>query len=682
MVIWIPWVAVGVSVISILTAATYARLVLHADAGTEPMRDTSKSIQDGAHAFIAREYTAVGVFVAAMVVLITIVLRHQHGWMIAICYVVGAISSLLAGFLGLMIATRANTRTAQAATKSTASALQVAFRSGAFMGFIVAGFGLLGLTVLYLVFKAWVGVQEAPNIILGFALGASSVALFARVGGGIFTKSADIGADMVGIVEEGIPEDDPRNPAAIADNVGDNVGNVAGMGADLYESYIAAIIAPVTIAAAGAIFRRLGEKAMVLPLAITALGIICSIIGALLVRPKGDVPRWELTWPPYVTALLAAVGSFFLVWGILGKEHLGLFWPVLMGIVAGMAIGLVNEYYTNDSFKPVREIARSAKTGGGTAILSGISFGMLATVIPVGITALAIGVSYVMGSHALGSGGGIYGVGIAALGMLCTTGIVVAVDAFGPVADNAYGIAQMTELDPEVLASIDKLDSIGNTTTSLGKGFAIGSAVLGALALFAAYAQAIGLAPVNMFGDYKFIVGILLGAVTPFVFAALVLAAVGRGAFAVVEEARRQFREIEGLREGAPGAKPDSIRCIDIANRSALHNMFLPCTIAIIAPMLVGFFLGKEALAGFLAGAIAVGFLLAVMMAISGGAWSNAKKLIERGEHGGKGTAAHAASIIGDTLGDPFKDTAGPAMNILIKVMAVVSLVFVPLFMK
>ncbi|MBN1290003.1 MAG: sodium-translocating pyrophosphatase [Actinobacteria bacterium] len=690
MVDWIPWIVLGSSVFGLAIAGLFAYLVMKSDPGNERMREISKAVQDGAKAFISREYRYVALFMIAMIILIVIALRDQRGWMVAVCYLLGAVLSLAAGYVGLSISTRANARTTEGARSSVTKALTVAFRSGAVMGLTVAGLGLLGLTICYIVFEVVLGYYNSADIILGFSLGASSVALFARVGGGIFTKAADVGADLVGKVEAGIPEDDPRNPAVIADNVGDNVGDVAGMGADLYESYVASIVAPIAIASTGVVYsanagngQSLGTRGMVLPLAIAGAGILCSIIGAFLVRTKeAKRAQMALTGATYITAALSTLCSFLLVWGILGWDYIGLFWSLLMGIVAGIAIGLVSEYFTSDKFRPVREIAKSAQTGSATVIIRGLSEGMLSTAFPVAMVAIAMGVAFVTGNRAIEGGGGIYGIALAALGMLSTTGMVVAVDAYGPVADNAGGIAEMAELEPEVRAITDGLDSVGNTTAAIGKGFAIGSAALAALALFAAYAQATGLTSINIISDYKFLVGLLLGAVVPFVFSALTLGAVGRAAFSVVEEVRRQFREIPGLREGEEGVRPDSSKCVDITTRTAIYEMLLPGLIAVVAPLLMGRFLGKEALAGFLAGALATGFIMAIMMANSGGAWDNAKKWIEGGELGGKGTPVHAASVVGDTVGDPLKDTAGPSMNILIKVMTVVALVFVPLFVK
>ncbi len=684
MATWLPIAVVGTSVFCLLVAALYARLVLKADPGNERMREISKAIQEGAKAFVRREYAYVGVFILLMIVLISVTLRSQHGWMTALCYVFGAACSLGAGFVGLTVSTRANSRTAEAARTGPGPALRIAFSSGAVMGLTVAGLGLLGLTICYIIFEVILGFHDSVNIILGFSLGASSVALFARVGGGIFTKAADVGADLVGKVEAGIPEDDPRNPAVIADNVGDNVGDVAGMGADLYESYVAAIVAPIAIAASGVVFQKVGVKGMLLPFAITAAGVICSVLGCLLVRAKkgGRAAQRALTWSSYAASILATASAFFLVWWLLGWKNVGMFWSVLMGVVAGIVIGLTSEYFTSDHYRPVQEIAKSAQTGAATIIIRGMAVGMLSTIVPIVVVAIAMGVAFITGNHAIAGGGGVYGIGLAALGMLCTTGIVVSVDAYGPVADNAGGIAEMADMDPEVREITDGLDSVGNTTAAIGKGFAIGSAALAALALFAAFAQATGLTKIDMIGNYKFIVGLLLGVMLPFVFSALTLNAVGRAAFSVVEEVRRQFRDIPGLKEGEPGVRPDYSKCVDMTTKTAIYEMLLPGSIAIISPLLIGRFLGIECLAGFLAGALACGFTMAIFMANAGGAWDNAKKYIEGGELGGKGTPTHAAAVVGDTVGDPFKDTSGPAMNILIKVMTIVSLIFVPLFIK
>jgi len=684
MVTWTPVAAAGVAALSLIAALVFSRLVLKADAGSEHMKEISSSIRDGVFAFVRREYSYIAVFAVILVILISVALRNEHGWMIAMCYILGTACSLAAGFAGLAISTRANSRTTQAATGGLAGALDVAFRSGAVMGLTVAGLGLLGLTGCYIIFESILGFRDSSNIILGFALGASTVALFARVGGGIFTKGADIGADMAGKAEEGIPEDDARNPAVITDLVGDNVGDVAGMGADLNESYIAAIVAPIAIGASGVVYQKLGVKAMVLPLAIAGAGVACSILGSLFVRAGNSKRSAQsaLTLTMYATSALAMLASFWLVWGIAGRKNIGLFWALLAGVLSGIVIGLTSEYFTSDHFRPVKEVAKSAQKGAGTTILTGLATGMISTVVPVAAVAIAIGVAFVTGNHVIHNGGGVYAIGLAALGMLCTTGILVAIDAYSPVADNAAGIAQMAEVDEETKQIVESLDSVGTTTATVGRGFAIGSAALAALALFAAYAHATGLSKVDMIGNYRFFVGLLLGVVTPFVFSALTLSAVGRTASALIDEVRRQFQDIAGLREGEPGAKPDYKIISDMTTRTALFEMLIPALIAVVAPLLIGGFLGVESLAGFLGGALACGFVMAVFMTNAGGAWDNAKKFIESGELGGKGTPTHDASICGDTVGDPFKDTSGPAMNILIKVMAVVSLLFVPLFLK
>jgi K(+)-stimulated pyrophosphate-energized sodium pump len=527
-------------------------------------------------------------------------------------------------------------------------------------------------------------LKDVVSQLVGLGFGGSLISIFARLGGGIFTKGADVGADLVGKVEAGIPEDDPRNPAVIADLVGDNVGDVAGMGADLNESYIAAVIAPITIAASGVVFQKLGARAMVLPLAITGAGVLCCILGALMVRAGVDkrAAQRSLTWSAYATAGLATLSSFFLVWWILSWKHIGLFWSLLLGIGSGIVIGLSSEFFTSDHFYPVQQLAKSAETGAGNVLLSGMAAGMLSTVVPIVTVAIAIGVSFYTANRVIPGGGGIYGIGLAALGMLCTTGMIVALDAYSPVADNACGIAQIAEIDTEAREAVEGLDSVGTTTSTIGRGFAISSAALAGLALFAAYAYATSLGKVDLVGNYRFFVGLLLGVALPFLFSSLVLSAVGRTASAVVEEVRRQFRDITGLKEGEPEARPEYGKAVDMTTKTAIYEMLLPAALAIVAPLLIGRFLGVECLAGFLAGALACGFLMAVFMANAGGAWDNAKKFIEGGALGGKGTPTHTAAVIGDAVGDPFKDASGPAMNILIKVMAVVSLLFVPLFIK
>ena len=675
----IPWMVGGCAIIGLVAAALFAWRVMKADPGDEEMQEISRGVQEGAMAFLSREYRWVGVFVVVLAIIIFFTL--DKGYMVAMAYVAGSICSALAGLIGLTIATRANCRTAQAAKSGVGPALTVAFQSGAVMGLTVAGLGLLGLTVCYLIFEVWLGLYNAPEMILGFSLGASSIALFARVGGGIFTKAADVGADLVGKVEEGIPEDDPRNPAVIADNVGDNVGDVAGMGADLYESYVAAIIAPIAIASAGVVYRAVGSKAMLLPLALAGVGIICSIIGTLLVRTKeGSHLHQALSRGTYGTALMVTVAGFFLTWYLMGWQRIDIFYALLVGIAAGMGIGAISEYYTSDAYSPVKKIAKASETGAATTIIKGLATGMMSTLLPIIFVAIATGIAYWRGEAAIPGGGGIYAIGLTAIGMLATTGMVVSVDAYGPVADNAGGIAEMAKLDPEVREVTDSLDAVGNTTAAVAKGFAIGSAALAALALFSAYIKATGLGAQISLVDYRVIIGLFLGAMYPFFFSGLTMNAVGRAASSMIEEVRRQFRDIPGLREGKEGVKPNYAKCVDISTRTALREMVIPGLLTVLSPLLMGLW-DTRALAGLLAGALVSGFVMAIFMANAGGAWDNAKKYIERGNLGGKGTPVHAAAVVGDTVGDPLKDTCGPSMNILIKVMTIVALVFVPLFL-
>jgi len=683
---WIPWAAAGVCVAALGIVAVYARLALSAERGSDRMRMISDAIRGGAMTFIKREYRYVAVFAALMVVLIAVALRSQNGWMTALCYILGTLFSLGAGFLGLYVSTRVNDRTAQAASNGPGSALKVAFHSGAVMGLAVAGLGLLGLTICYLIFEVGLGLYNAASIILGFSLGASSVALFARVGGGIFTKATDVGSQLVASSGEELPADELQNPSMVAENVGDNVGEVAGMGADLYESFVAAIVAPIAIAASGVIFQKLGSRGLVLPLAIAAAGIIASVLGTLFVRAKegadGRAVQRALTLPTYGAAALSTVASFFLVWGIIGWKNIGMFWPLLMGVLAGCVIALTSEYFTSAHYKPVERVAESAGLGPAIAIIRGLSFGMLSVIAPVVIVVIAIAISFFTGNRVIHGGGGIYAIGLAALGMLSTTGMIVSVDAAGPVGDNAFAIAELSGLDTEAVEVTSNLNAVGNTTSAIAKGFAIGSAALAALALFAAYAQATGFTKADVTGDYKFLVGLFLGALVPFVFSGLALNAVVRAASALLEEVKRQFREIPGLQAGEEGVEADHARCVDVTTKVAVYEMLVPGALAIAAPLLVGVLLGSGSLAGFLAGAVATGFILATMMSNTGGAWANARKLIEGGALGGKGSRAHAGALIADTVGDPLKDTSGPSINILIKVMAIVSLIFVPLFIK
>jgi len=662
----------------LFTAAYYAYTVLEHPVGTEKMAEISRAIQEGSNAFLSREYRSVAIFLVVIATLIFFLISK----LTAIAYICGAVLSGLAGFIGLTIATRANARTTRAAEEGVAEALGVAFRGGAVMGLTVAGLGLFGLSICYLVFQCWLNLPNAPDIIAGFGLGASSIALFARVGGGIYTKAADVGADLVGKVEAGIPEDDPRNPAVIADNVGDNVGDVAGMGADLYESYVGSIVAPIVL---GAIL--LGWKGMILPLLIASVGIICSILGSLFVRAREEVHLSRaLSMGTYSAALFTTLACAVLVYLMLGAGRMGFFWSIVAGLAAGMAIGQVSEYYTSDKYNPVKEIAQSSLTGAATNILAGISAGMGSTAFSIIILCVAIFIAYIAGEAAMkgvvinGVGGGVYGISLAAIGMLSTTGIVVSVDAYGPIADNAGGIAEMSKRPPGIRKITDSLDALGNTTAAIAKGFAIASAAVTALALFKAFCAVCKLPTIDI-ARADTIIGLFLGGMFPFLFSSLAIKAVGRAAFKMIEEVRRQFREIPGLREGKEGAKPDYARCVDISTAAALREMIIPGSIAVFSPIIVGLW-SPQALGGYLAGALVCGFLMAIFMANAGGAWDNAKKYIEAGNLGGKGTQTHAASVVGDTVGDPFKDTAGPCMNILIKVMTVVALIFAPLFIR
>lgn len=623
-------------------------------AGNERMKEIANYIHEGAMAFMYREYKSLLIFAVVLAVALGIGINVAT----AISFVAGTLLSALAGFIGMKISTKANVRTANAAQESgTNKALNVAFSGGAVMGMSVVGLGLLGVTICYLVFK---DIQ----IITGFSLGASAIALFARVGGGIYTKAADVGADLVGKVEAGIPEDDPRNPAVIADNVGDNVGDVAGMGADLFESYVGSIIAAMTL---GVIAFK--DNGIIYPIALASIGIFASIIGTFFVRAKEDSnPHTALKMSTYVSALIITVAAFYL-----SKELFGDFkaaYAVVVGLVSGTLIGQVTEFYTSAEHSPVKKIASQSMTGPATTIISGISVGMISTALPVLLISVAILISY----HFVG----LYGISLSAIGMLSTVGITIAVDAYGPIADNAGGIAEMSELPSSVREITDKLDAVGNTTAAIGKGFAIGSAALTALALFASYAQVVNLKSIDIL-DPKVVVGMFIGGILPFVFSALTMESVGKAAFQMIEEVRRQFREIPGIMEG--NATPDYARCVDISTAAALREMIVPGVMAVLVPILVGFTLGVSALGGMLAGSLVTGVLLAIFMANAGGAWDNAKKYIEEGNLGGKGSEAHKASVVGDTVGDPFKDTSGPSINILIKLMTIVSLVFGPLFM-
>jgi len=688
------YAALGASVLCLLFALVTARRVLGEDTGTDAMRAIAKLIQEGAAAFLRREYT----FLAGFVTVVTIVIvffvdndvtgkfadlgiadvgRYTDLPRTAISYVLGAVSSALAGYVGMYIAVRANVRTAAKAREGLNPALRVAFSSGAVMGMTVVGLSLFFISLLYLLFQNY-------QPLVGYAFGASSIALFARVGGGIYTKAADVGADLVGKVEAGIPEDDPRNPATIADNVGDNVGDVAGMGADLFESYTGAIVAAMSLAAIAVVGSSenavlpvvaddtFDAAAFALPLGVSAIGAVSAIVGTFFVRTRENANMGRLLWA--LRAGIFGAGAIALAGTALLIVRMGLdfnlFWSVLIGLVAGQVIGTATEYYTAYEYAPTRNLSAQAKAGTGPVIIGGLALGMLSTTVPLLTIVLATWATYALA--------GLYGIAIAAVGMLSTLGITLATDAYGPVADNAGGIAEQAHLPPEVRERTDALDSLGNTTAATGKGFAIGSAVLTALALMVSYSQITKVEAFDLL-DVNVLLGLLIGSLMPFLFGALTMGAVGRAAMRMVEEVRRQFREIPGIMEGT--TPPDAAGAVRIATDGAIKEMVLPGAIAVTVPVLVGIVMGAEALGGLLIGSIGTGALLALMMANAGGAWDNAKKYIEQGHHGGKNSEAHRAAVVGDTVGDPFKDTSGPSLNILLKLMAIVAVVFGPLFL-
>ena len=694
----VPYLAGLSAILALALAFFFYRLVKSAPPGNDLMVRIMTEIQSGARAFLKQEYTWVAGFVVIMAVLIPLLTGVELTF---ISYILGAALSASAGYVGMTVATMANARTTQAASEGPAKALPLAFRGGAVMGFSVAGLSLLGLAFTYLLFVEWLSVDDPFEIFTAFGLGASSIALFSRVGGGIYTKAADVGGDLVGKVEAGIPEDDPRNPATIADAVGDNVGDVAGMGADLFESYSGSIIAPIAltafsfaVAGSEATGSDIGLAQLMFPLAVAFVGMLAAIVGSFAVRgsAQADVKSLsrQLHMGTNVAMGLTVVGTILIgLWFFSGDEFDG-WWglpiSVIGGLAVGWAIGKVAEIWTSDHYAPVRKIAQQSETGPATTVLSGISAGMVSVAASVILIGAGVLVAYWGGQQTLGdtTGAGIYGIAVAAIGMLATTGVVVSVDAYGPIADNAGGIAEMSKLDPKVRDVTDALDSLGNTTAAIAKGFAVGSAALTALALFKTFEVALQLEDPTFVlsldvGKVDVFIGLFLGAMLPFLFAALTIDAVGRAANKMIEEVRRQFREIPGLREGAEGVKPDSARCVAISTQASLREMLVPGALAVAVPLILGF-IDVDTLGGFLAGALVTGFALAIFMANAGGAWDNAKKYIEAGAHGGKGSEPHKAAVVGDTVGDPFKDTSGPSMNILIKVMTIVSLVFASAF--
>lgn len=674
------------SVIALLFAALTAKKVLKFSEGNEKMQKISQSIRKGANAYLKRQYSVVSVFFAGMfVILLVMAAFGLLTWFVPFAFITGGLFSGLSGFIGMKIATLSNARTANACQQGLNRGLRVAFSAGSVMGFTVVGLGLFDISVwfflLNFVFK--LSPSEITGAMLTFGMGASSMALFARVGGGIFTKAADVGADLVGKVEAGIPEDDPRNPAVIADNVGDNVGDVAGMGADLYESYVGSVIS----ASALGVSAFQGEiKAMAVPMILAAIGIVMSILGTFFVRTGENIEQKLLLRALRRGTNLSAVGiavvSLPVVLLVLGKENLGLYFAILSGLIAGVLIGLSTEYFTSDTYKPTKRLAATSETGSATIIISGLGLGMKSTAVPIVIVAVSVLISFFVSGGAASSATGLYGIALSAVGMLSTLGITLATDAYGPVADNAGGIAEMAGLAPEVRERTDALDSLGNTTAATGKGFAIGSAALTALALIASYVDKVK--SVDAAADLSFdiinplvLIGLFVGGCLPFVFTALTMDSVGKAAQSVVKEVRRQFKEITGLMDGK--ADPDYASCVDLCTKASLHEMIVPTLVAIAVPVAVGMVLGYKGVVGMLAGATVTGFLMAIFMSNSGGAWDNAKKYIESGTHGGKGSDMHKAAVVGDTVGDPFKDTSGPSINILIKLLSMVSIVFAAL---